>query len=139
MTNKYKFTSAERRTMREQALKEYGLKRGRIEIGSRINLEDETIEPHQNIRCVSKMEDWEDTDLFDKSDWAFIYTAIELDEHNEGCLDLWVYSLGNWGELEGQVQAYFSKERGLYRIGSNGPIIWDHVNAHTAYWGDRTK
>jgi hypothetical protein len=101
---RWKPTPQNRKTIRAYAKRAAEVRGGvRLEPASRFNLE--TGATNVNIYLISDHEDWEDTDLNDHMPWSeFAATGIDLTPDNRGIVDVYVYSLGCWGELETNIQ-----------------------------------
>jgi hypothetical protein len=95
-------------------------------VGKRYNVDDETIQHHYNIALVAKQEDWEDTDLWDKSPFEDVMTKeLETTLDGRAIFDFYIYEDedGEKGDLICNSQAYFENNK-LNRIDADIVTTW---------------
>jgi len=88
----------------------------RMEGGTRINLQDGTIEQSLNIALVAKTEDWQDTDLNDFISWAGFRAGVPLTEDGRAVIDFYCYSRDG---LETNIAVYY-KDGAILKMGRTG-------------------
>jgi hypothetical protein len=88
----------------------------RMEGGTRINLQDGTIEQSLNIALVAKTEDWQDTDLNDFISWAGFRAGVPLTEDGRAVIDFYCYSREG---LETNIAVYY-KDGAILKMGRTG-------------------
>lgn len=88
----------------------------RMEGGTRINLQDGTIEQSLNIALVAKTEDWQDTDLNDFISWAGFRAGVPLTEDGRAVIDFYCYSRDG---LETNIAVYY-KDGAIFKMGRTG-------------------
>lgn len=113
--------------IRRLARQEAKVARIRITMLTRANIKDPAKPIHSNIRLVSDVEDWSDTDTFDHVPWATLRKGVELTPAGRGAFDLMVYSLATKEEgedLKTDIQVYV--EAGdLVRIAMGRKTLWE--------------
>lgn len=116
----YRPTRDEIATIRTFAGRTAQRSRFKIEIGSRVNLNDGKIPASINIHAITHdaSGNWNDTDLHDMHDWSTI-RKIPMTNDARALVDCYVYEWswtdGCWGDLVCNVQAEFD-QAGLMAI-----------------------
>lgn len=121
---RHKPTAAEKKIIRQCAMKAAGRRRVKVEIGQRVNLE--TGDTHTNLIILGNAEDWSNTDLHQPLDWPAFANGVELTLDGQGEFDFYVYEMdGNEpGDLRCNVQAHY-ENRCLVRVTTEGAgTIW---------------
>ncbi|WP_428383825.1 hypothetical protein [Nevskia ramosa] len=107
----HKPTKAEIAIINACAERETGFSRRklRLEPGLRINVDDSSIEPSLNVALVTREEgdDFGDTDLCETVPWTTFTAGFELAEGGRAIVDFYCYSIGQCGELQSNVTAYW--------------------------------
>jgi hypothetical protein len=125
-TMTHKPTAEECRIIRACARQEAGAATIRVEAGERVLL-DATGDAARNINVRLLVDDdhMEGTDLFDHVDWAtFRKFGFEMAEGGRALVDFYVYTTGHWGELQGNVTAYWESGRLEHVKATGGHDLW---------------
>lgn len=119
---KYVPTATEREIIKQFALKEakhngLSTKGVFIQVGERINTENDLKAISMNLRLVTDHPTWDDTDLHDFADWSQFTAGFELSEKGEAEIDFYLYDklFNNHGQLCCNMQAVFDA-KGLLRL-----------------------
>lgn len=89
----------------------------RLEPGIRYNLDNSSIPESMNIKLVSKLEDWDDTDLSECGDWADFRKGVKLDNEGKAVVDFYIRAANDaiaqneWCSLFGNVIVEYADER----------------------------
>jgi hypothetical protein len=110
MNKLWKFTSDEKKQIRQAALKATGLKRVSLQPGQRVSLVNQEHATSNNLLMV----DDDPTFIFNKSDlwsaedWKWTCKGVELTADGRAFLDIYVYSVGEYGELQLNIGVYYA-------------------------------
>ena len=116
----WKPTAEEVKLIRAAASREAGTSRIKLEPGIRLNTDAVDDFPQSfNIALVSNDPDWNDTDLADMTDWKFFRKGVTLTDDGRAIVDFYIYSLGDYGELESNIIIYYSEGRLTSIVGTS--------------------
>jgi hypothetical protein len=127
MTTRHKPTVEECRVIRAAARREAGSANIRVEAGKRVALVEGDLQERTNlnVRLLVNDDHLEGTDLFDHVDWAsFRKDGFEFAEGGRALIDFYVSTTGYWGELQGNVNAYWEGGRLVRVEGTSGNTLW---------------
>lgn len=117
-------TPAECKVIRDYAKKAAKLKVAIIEAGERTNTQDGSVPRGINELLVSKTGEGDDTDLFQHVDWeSFIQFGFPMAHGGNAEVDFYVYSTGEDGELETNVQGHWNGGKLVRMSQTEGPDL----------------
>jgi len=114
-----------RKCASEQSMRDGGPRRIRLEAGERCSLTDRSGKTNVNIRMLSTLPDWGDTDLDEFVSWEwFRKMDIEQSANGEVLVDFYVSSVDRYGgELVTNIQAEW-KDGILIEVSDGQKAIW---------------
>lgn len=121
---RHKPTAEERRLIRECAVKSAGKARVKIEPGERVDVTDAERGADLNVALISDRDDLEGTDLHEFRQWSDFLAGFDLTPDGRGIVDFYVSSVGDRGELETNVTAYWQGGRLVRIIGTGDGVMW---------------
>jgi hypothetical protein len=102
--------------------------RVKLEPGERFNVNKSHMTANMNLDLVSDLpgDDHSDTDLWQTVGWdEFARKSVELTDDGRGCFDFYVYSYGEYGQLETNVTAYYVDGKLDHVTGVGNGVMWE--------------
>lgn len=124
---KYKPTKEDCAIIRNCAKRSAGCARVELRLGKRYNTDKGDHDIQSNIALLSDDPHWEDTDLWDHTEWKYFKRGVTMTDDGRGIFDFYVY--GPVGahdcELQTNVVAYYEGNK-LVRVTDTGDVVmWE--------------